>query len=372
MVLPELVQFVDTVVSVPRGNRYAVLIGAEREEFGADVKIELANLPTGVQFEGDVVPGSRANIPVLISAAADAPLDGRLIDVVGRSADPNLPLEGHLLQRTSLVRGDNNRDVWHFDTDRMALAVTEEAPFSIEIVEPKCPLVRGGAMDLKVVAKRKEGFTAPIALKFLYAPPGVSVNNSISIAEGQSEALVPITADGGAQINTWKIALLGESNAGNGPITVSTQLASLEVAEPFVAFQFQSASVEQGQATDMLIRVEKRKDWDGPAKVELLGLPHEVTTDAKEITKDSTELVFKLQTTANSPAGQHKTLFCRAIITINGEPVAHGLGGGELRIDVPLPPKVGQPESPPAATATQTPPADKPLTRLEKLRQVRK
>ena len=77
-----------------------------------------------------------------------------------------------------------------------------------------------------------------------------------------------------------------------------------------------------------------------------------MTTEPKEITKDSTELVFPVKTTANSPAGRHKTVICRATIVANGEPIAHTLGTGELRIDTPLPPKANQP--PPAAA----PPAD--------------
>ncbi len=93
--------------------------------------------------------------------------------MVGRPVDANLKVEGHILQDTLLVRGQNNRRVWGHKADRMALAVTEEAPFSIEIVQPKVPLVRNGSMDLKVVAKRKEGFTAPIAVRMLYNPPGV-------------------------------------------------------------------------------------------------------------------------------------------------------------------------------------------------------
>ena len=63
----------------------------------------------------------------------------------------------------------------------------------------------------------------------------------------------------------------------------------------------------------MVIKVEKNKDFEGAAKIELLGLPNEVTTEPREITKDSTELVFPVKTTANSPAGKHKTVICRAI-----------------------------------------------------------
>jgi hypothetical protein len=62
------------------------------------------------------------------------------------------------------------------------------------------------------------------------------------------------------------------------------------------------------------------------------------------------------------------------VVTENGEPVVHNLGGSELRIDVPLPPKKDAP--PPAAVAKSPTPAPMPnpaappkrLTRLEQLR----
>ncbi len=53
---------------------------------------------------------------------------------------------------------------------------------------------------------------------------------------------------------------------------------------------------------------------------------------------------------------------------VNGEPVVHGQGGGSLRINEPLPPKANQPAKP----ADAAPPAEKPLSRLEQLRQQNK
>jgi hypothetical protein len=93
-----------------------------------------------------------------------------------------------------------------------------------------------------------------------------------------------------------------------------------------------------------------------------------VTTEPKEITKDSTELVFRLKTTANSPAGKHPTLICRATVIENGEPITHMLGTGDLRIDTPLPPKADAPAAPAAAAPMPEQPPEKRLTRLEQLR----
>ena len=277
-------------------------------------------------------------------------------------------------QSTGLVRGQNNIMVWGHTAERLALAVTEEAPFKIDIVQPNVPLVRDGSMNLKVVATRKEGFTAPIAVTMLYDPPGVGSARSVAIAEGQTEAFIPLNANGGAEIKTWKIAVVGEATVGNGPVLASSQLANLEISDRFFTFAFDAAAVEQGAETEVVIRITKNKDFDGAAKVELLGLPNEVTTAPIDITKETAEGVFKVKTTANSPEGKHQTLLCRAVVTINGEPIAHTLGPGQLRIDKPLPPKVDAPPPMPVVAAAPPPPAAaeappvKRLTRLEQLR----
>ncbi len=370
MGLPERSQFVDVTVDVPQGNRTAVLVSASRADFGGELTVGVEDLPSGVTIETENMPANQTIVPVLFTAAADAPIGGRLADIVGRTTDPNLPIEGRFEQITSLVRGQNNIPVWTHTEHRAATAVTAAVPFSIEIVEPKVPLVRDGSMELKVRATRQEGFTAPISIYMLYNPPGVGSPGGIAIPEGSNEAVMPLTANGGAEVRPWKIAIMGSAPVGNGSVLVSSQLATLVVAEPFVGFTYESAAVEQGKETDVVIKVAKNKEFAGPATVELLGLPNEVTTTSIEITQDSTEAIFKVKTTANSPAGKHKTLLCRTIVTENGEPITHMIGTGELRIDEPLPPKADAPLAAPVAEATPAPeaPPEKRLTRLEQLR----
>jgi hypothetical protein len=368
--LPEQSQFVDIVSPVPRGNRFAFLVSGSRADFGGDLSVNVANLPHGVQVETVPMAANQTIVPVLVTAAPDAPIAGALADVIGQWSDGNQKVEGRLSQLTSLIRGQNNIRMWDRETHRLAMAVTEEAPFAIEIVEPKVPLVRGGTMNLKVVATRKEGFTAPIAVRLLYNPPDVGSAGTVTIPEGQTEALIPMNAGGGAELRTWKIAALGESGTGRGTITVASQLANLTIAEPYFGFAFQAAAVEQGKETELVIQVSKNRDFEGKAAVELLGLPHEVTTEPREITKETTELVFPVKTTANSPAGKHPTLLCRATVTEQGEPIVHMLGTGELRIDTPLPPSSEAPPQPAADTPAPLPekPPEKRLTRLEQLR----
>jgi hypothetical protein len=356
-------------VSVPRGNRQAILIQGSRADFGGELNLAAEGLPAGVSMEAPAMAASQAVVPVLFTAKTDAPLAGALAGLTGRAADPKLNVPSSFSSTSALVLGQNNVIVWSRTVDKLAVGVTEECPYSIEIVEPKVPLVRSGEMGLKVRAIRKPGFKAAISVYLPWNPPGVGSAGGIAIPEGKDEAVIPMNADGSAELRTWKIVVQGASGVASGPILVSSQLANLTVAAPYLGLTFQSASVDQGKEVDMAIKVARNIDFPGEARVTLVGLPNKVSTDVKKVTKDTTDLVFHIKTDKVSPAGNHANLFCQVVVTQNGEPIVHNIGTGALRIDVPLPPKpapaaaAAKPATPPPAA-----PAAKPLSRLEKLR----
>jgi len=369
MTVAEFVRYVQPTVSIPRGSRSAVMLNVRRSDFGGPITIRGDNLPEGVTIE---TPGATANlntIPVVFVAAAEAPVAGRLTEIIGRLDDPkqaNLKVEGHLKQEVVMVRGRNQVSVWAEETSRLPVAVTDAVPFEISVVEPKVPLVRNGTMELKVVAKRQEGFKAAIKIDMLWLPPGINAAGSISIAEGKTEAVIPMNASGNAEVNTWQIAVRGQANTGKGDVMICTPFVKLRTAEMYVDLKFEAATVEQGQDTELLVHVERNVEFPGTAKVELFGLPNKCTTEPLEITKDTKDLVFKIKTDAKSPAGKHKNLFCRVIVTEHDEPIVHNIGNGELRIDVPLPPRKDAPKAPVAKKPAAA--APKRLSRLEQLR----
>ncbi len=357
-------------VSVPKGNRQALLVYATRADWGGDLKVGVENLPAGVEIEADTMPANQPVVPVLFKAKSDAAVAGLLTRMTGQPVDPNLKIPPSDFTHTSvLVFGANNVTFWARTVDRLAVAVTEESPYSIEVVEPKVPLVLGGSMNLKVVAHRKEGFKAPISVSFPWLPPGVGASGGVTIPEGQNEAVIPMNANGAEQ-KTWKLVVNGYSTAPTGPIMVSSQLFPLTISQPYLNFAYQNTTVEQGKETELAVKITKIKDFEGEATVTLIGLPNKATTDVKKITKDTTDLVFHIKTAPDTPAGNHANLFCQVVVPESGETILHNLGTGAVRVDVPLPPKPNAPEKPVAEAPKPMPqPAQaKPLSRLEKLR----
>ncbi len=371
MTLPERDRFTPTTLEVASGNRMALMVNATRENWSGDIDVSFENLPEGITAEPVPMTSNLTGIPVLFTAEEDAPLNGTLAEVIGRSVDEDLNVEGRLSQRTMLVRGRNNIEVWGHTADRMAAAVTEALPFELEIVQPQSPIVRSGEKALKVVAKRRDGFNEPIALRMLYNPPGIGSSGSITIPADQNEATIPLTANANAGIGKWPIAVTGRATVGNGPVEAATQMAELEVADTWMSFSFEKSAGELGQETEFMVNIENRAEFEGEATIELRGLPANTSTSAepKKITSDTELVVFPVTIAEAAKPGTYRSLVCRATVTVNGEPVVYTQGTGELRIDEPLPPREDAPAAKPEA-AKPKPKAEAPkrLSRLEQLR----
>ncbi|MBI1915285.1 MAG: PPC domain-containing protein [Planctomycetes bacterium] len=360
-------------IVVPRGNRFATLMSVGRGNWGGDAVFGADGLPAGIKLNAETVPAYLDVVPVVFEAAADAPVGGKLMKLTAHSSDPKQKVVSSFFQTVEFVISGPGQSVyWKVDVDQTGVAVVEEAPFKIQIIEPKVPLVLNGSMNLKIVAERQKGFTAAITIYPLFNPPGVGSASAVTIPANQNETVLPMNAAGNATVRKWKTAVLGVSDAGKGPVWVSSQLATIEVAPPLVTFNMERTASEQGKDTELFCKVQLNSPFQGKAKVTLYGLPPKVTTSDIEITKETKEFAFKLTVDKTSPAGQHRNLFCQVVFTQNGEPIAMNAGYSELRIDVPLPPKPNQPVLAKAPTPTPMPTPNKPpekrLTRLEKLR----
>jgi hypothetical protein len=376
--VPEKQQYVSTTITVNRGNRVATMINVSRANWGGDLDLIAEGLPAGITMQAKRVTAGESGIPVVFHAAADAATDGALVNLFAKPvAENQQQIPSRFLQRQMLVRGQNNRDVWGHDADRLAVALAADSPFQVEVVQPKVPIVRNGNMELKVVAKRAEGYKAPISVVLLYNPPGIGSSGSVAIPEGATEAVIPITANSGAAIGKWPLIVRALGAHAGGTVETASQIAELEVSDSFFNFAFQKAAGEIGAEAAVVVNVENKIEFDEVCKVQLLGLPANTSTGEMplELRKDTGELIFPIKIAPEAKPNTYKSLVCQAIIERNGERITHTLGGGELRLDVPPPPKVAAPAKPaankPAPAVAQAPaqaPPKKPLSRLEQLR----
>jgi len=333
--IAEKVLYIDTIAAVPQGNRAAVMLNAARKDYNGEVVLDVAGLPKGMKYETAPLAPGQTSVPFMLIADAKAAPAAGVLDVTVRSPDKEYAnLAGRLAQHSQLLRG-NNRPVFEHTIERLTSAITKPAPFSLEVVQPKVPLVRNGTMDLVVKVRREPGFTAPINIRMLYNPAGTASAAAAKIEEGKSEGTLFVNASSTAELREWKVVVLGVAPFGTGNIEVASQFINLQVGEPYFDLAFTPASVEQGKELRYVVGVTNNVEFEGKAKLSLLGLPTGATAEPIEISKDATEAAFTVKTTDSTLVGRHKSVMCNLVVVQNGEPINHTFGPGEIRVDAP-------------------------------------
>ncbi len=339
LALPEMTQNQNQdrrAIPVPKGNRYASLVRIKRLDVRGTVTLEPLDLPIGVKIAAGPVDKSVDAIPVVFEAAADAPTAAQTFSFKAKVTDPPeaASAPSRIEHTVDITENNNQRPYYTIKEDRLAIAVTDEVPLKITLVQPKMPILQNGSMGLRIVAERKGDFKGAINLSLLYAPPGIGTAGITQIPEGKNETTLTISASATAPLAKWKICVAGNADFGAGPVWLSTQLAELEVAAPFVSGQIARNFVDQGDSTTITVKLEQKIEFDGRGKIALTGLPPGVTAEPREITKDDKEVKIDIKATPEAQVGQHRQLFATFTLEKDGETMLTNFAqGGVLRVD---------------------------------------
>lgn len=367
LTLPDRRRYEATQINVPQGNRAAVMINATRRRVGGAIDITGLNLPEGVTVTPIQMPSNRTTVPLLLTATADAKMDARLANFVGKIADN--PIVGKFNQRHQMLIGLNNNVVYDYIADRAAVSVIKAQPCTFEIVQPQVPVVRNGSMNL-VVKVDRGGLDADIPVRLLYNPPGIGSSGSIKIRKGKNEASIPITANKSAAIGKWPLI----AYASVGGVEIATDPVDLEIADKIFNFTFPKTSSEQGGTANIIVEVEVAREFAGTCELELVGIPAGVVCENPKasVTNETEQVSFTVKIDPKARVGQHKTLVARATITDPKGEIRQTQGTGILQIDKPIPAPAAKPAAKPVEKKKEAKPAapakKKPLSRLEQLR----
>ncbi len=367
LAIDELTRYFSQTVEVPQGAQMAVLLRAQRANFAGDLALRLERAPAGIELTTPTIAANQTYIPMLIKATKNAPIDADLSPLVAESQQENANVAGALDQRTMLVRGQNNRDMWGHNTDRLAIAVTKPMPFSLEVVQPQVPIVRNGSSNYIVRVQRNEGYKERIYLRSLYNPPGCSASGSIRIEADQNEALIPVTANASAGIGNYPITILARAKRDNSSVWVASEFINFEVADSFFDYKFGKTVAQTGAKANVLVALTVKRPPEGEVDFELLGLPAGVSSPNPKVklSGDMTQISFPVEVAADARVGQFKSLVIKATITRPSGEIVQTQGTGEIQLAAPIAN---------ASIATNQPSessSEKPLSRLEQLRQAK-
>lgn len=348
--LPEMVQNSNQerrAIVVPKGNRYATLVRVKRWDVGGDSTIEAVDLPAGVTPLAGPIDKTVDTIPMVFEAAADAAPAAKFCSLnVKLTEPPKDTIVGSAVENDlDVAENGNQRSFYTVTENKLAVAVTDEIPVKLNLVQPKVPILRNGSMNLKVTVERKNDFKGPISIALIYAPPGVGSPGVVQIPEGKDEGTITISANGDAPLHKWKICVTGSADFGKGAVWMSTGLADLEIVEPFVTGGLTRSFIDQGDAGTMTLKLDQKIPFEGKARLVLLGLPQGVTAEEREITKDEKDVKFNIKAAPDAQVGQAKQLFVQFNLIKDGESLVNTFaGGGILRVDKGSVAKVEEPK----------------------------
>lgn len=350
-----------TTATVPQGNRWTVTFNLKEglgNRYRGPLELFATGLPDGVQMIVPPILAGQTTVPVQFVASDDVKPQSALIEVKARRSggeevrsEPqqatkrDLPsLLSSTCQESFPFLSHSGGRAWHpVSVDRYVLAVTERSPFTIEVTQPRIPLIRNGSLDLDVRIQRHGDFKGPIDFQAEWLPGGVSSGPAITIPPDKTEAVYSLTASGGAPLGPTQLALVATTTdgidsgwyTGVGRVRVSTPFIKFEVADPHIDLKSQPTAARRGQKGRVVWKVEHRRPFEGVATVELLGLPKGVRVVGKSPTLEpkQTELAFEIEVAPDTLLGPYRELSCEVTLKENGQEIKQRLGRGVLRID---------------------------------------
>jgi len=324
-------------VSVPKGNRYGSLVRIKRVNVAGAVVFDVANLPAGVTATFAGMDKELDTIAMVFEAAPDAAVAQGLFTALPRLAEPppESKTSSEIRHRIEVMENGNQRPYYVIEDSTFPIAVTEEAPAKIEIIQSKVPVLQNGSLPLKVVVTRRGEFKGAVNVQLLYVPTEIGSPGIVVIPEGQTEGVITISATGNAPAGRKsKTSVVATVDAGKGPIWTSTALFEIEVGAVFVAGKFQRSFVDQGTEETMTLKLEQKVPFEGKATITLSNLPTGVTSEPREITKDDKEMQFPIRATPDAQIGQHKQVMATFTLVKEGETMTNTIAaGGVLRVD---------------------------------------
>ena len=333
-------------INVPSGGRYntSVSILNTNRPFNGELELVAVGLPEGVKMIAPRVTTAMPRVPVVFEAAPGAKLQGGFIDIVakpvGEGEQP--ALVSGFRQVVAMNAYGNNDYYLHTILDKLPLAVTEPAPFSIEIEEPKSALVQNGEMALKYKIHRIEGFDGPVTVSMEWKPNGVTGATPITIKSGQTDGEYVIGASRGATAGTYQVVLTVVSGGerpgyydGANRTYVCSQPFKLMVAEPHIDAKIARTSIERGKTANLTVKLNHLKPFEGTAKTTLSRLPRgiELVEPMREITSADKEVTFTLKATEDCLVGSYQGITLEVTVVEDGQSVRQLTGYGLLRID---------------------------------------
>lgn len=324
----------EPVLTVPQGGCGGMVLQLDDADVEAGLAFVANALPAGVTATFGRIQKGGNLIPFVLTAQADAPLGGALAELALQAEkEPHVRSAGYA-QVLPLVMVRNDQPILQTTQRRLPVAVASAVPFTLAVVSPKVPMVRGAPLGVQVRVQRSEGFAGDVRLKALWTPPGIGAGE-VTVPAGQDLGTLPLDANGNAPLGAFPLAVLGASVVKGEGFEQCSAFGEVTVAKPWLTAKVEGARTTVGTQVELAVELHGEHALQGPLQVQLLSLPRGTTATPVAIAAETTAARLAVVVAADAATGRFRDLVLEVRVPHEGSEVVHRFPIGELRIDAP-------------------------------------
>jgi hypothetical protein len=324
----------EPVLNVPQGGNVGMVLQFDDTDFDAGQSFVMPSLPQGVTATFGRLQKGVNLVPLMLSAALDAPLCSALAMLAMHNEIAPFERPAGYAQVLPLVSVRNDQPILTTTQRRLPIAVTAPAPFTVDIIAPKVPLVRGAPMAVQIHVHRREGFAGEVRLKTLWTPSGVG-GGEVTLPANTDNCILPLDANGNAPLGPFAFAVLATATEKDEGFMQCSPFIEITIEKPWLTAQTQGGRTTVGTTISLPIELKGEHALQGPLQVQLLALPRGATSAPITIAADATATTLPVTIAADAATGKFRELMLEIRVPHEGATVIHRFPVGELRIDPP-------------------------------------
>ncbi len=324
----------EPVLTVPQGGCGGMVLQLDDADVDAGIAFVANALPAGVTATFGRIQKGGNLVPFVLTATADAPLAGALAELALQAEkEPHLRSAGYA-QVLPLVMVRNDQPLLQTTQRRLPVAVATAVPFTLAVVSPKVPMVRGAPLGVQVRVQRREGFVGEVRLKALWTPPGIGAGE-VTVPADQELGTLPLDANGNAPLGGFPLAVLGTCTVKDEGFEQCSAFGEVTVEKPWLTAKVDGARTTVGTPVELAVEMKWEHAMQGPLQVQLLSLPRGTSAAPVAVAADALATKFAVEIAADAATGRFRDLVLEVRVPHEGAEVVHRFPAGELRIDAP-------------------------------------
>lgn len=327
----------ETITLGQAGNQVLTILAFREGNFTGDITLSAKDLPPGLSIVPQVVSSHQKQANLVISAAAEAPPFVGAVRIVGTAIVSGNKVEREV--RSASITwpvAQTAPTISRLDRE-LVLAVRDRAPYTLIAQNTKVQIPLGDKISIPVKINRAGDFTQSVNVVALNLPPGLTLQQPVTLEKGKDAATVVLGNKGTVLPGNYTLVLRGQTQPVNmkpnnnqkkggepgnylqasGPIALTIIPKSLaKVSLPG------NVKIPAGKSATVTVNVARQSDYRGPFKVELVD-PKGVSAEETTIPAGKDEAKLSL-TADDAKAGANTTVLVRVTAMFNDTiPIVH-------------------------------------------------